>query len=162
MLTALKNLIFTIVVPGSVTVLFPMLLLRGGAMRVELGALRFAGLPLMALGGLIYLWTVWDFATLGRGTPAPIDAPRVLVARGLYRTVRNPMYVGVLSVLAGEALFFESALLGVYAGLIGLAFHLFVVYYEEPTLRRTFGEAYVEFCQRVPRWLPRLRSRADH
>ena len=95
----------------------------------------------------------------GRGTPAPIDPPKELVARGLYRYVRNPMYVGVMSILVGEALIFASRTLVWYAVTVFIGFNLFVLLYEEPTLRHKFGAAYERYCAAVPRWLPRLRAR---
>ena len=121
------------------------------------GGVRFLGIAVIAGGVLGYLWCAWDFATKGLGTPAPIDPPRALVAQGLYRYVRNPMYVSVLLVLLGESVFFESRRLLLYAGIVWLVVHSFVLIYEEPTLRRKFGAAYDEYCRRVPRWLPRFR-----
>jgi len=108
------------------------------------------------LGAAILLQCGWDFATVGQGTPAPIDPPKSVVVSGLYRFVRNPMYIGVELVILGEALLLSSARLLAYALLLGLGFHLFVLFYEEPTLRKKFGSAYQEYCQAVPRWLPRL------
>lgn len=149
----LKTLIFTILVPGTVTILIPRWLLSADASQPT-GTLRFIGLIPIATGAAIYLWCAWDFASKGRGTPAPIDPPKELVARGLYRFVRNPMYIGVLSILIGEAvLSASSALLG-YAALVFLLFYLFVVLYEEPALKKKFGEAYTNYCAAVPRWTP--------
>jgi len=99
---------------------------------------------------------VWDFAANGRGTLAPVDPPRTLVVRGLYRYVRNPMYVGVMTILLGESLFFASTTLLRYAIGCFVAFHLFIMLYEEPTLRSKFGESYITYCSAVNRWLPRL------
>jgi protein-S-isoprenylcysteine O-methyltransferase Ste14 len=119
----------------------------------------------IALGAAFYCWCAWEFASAGRGTPAPIDPPKLLVARGLYRVVRNPMYVGVLLVLLGESLVFGSWDLLRYAVLVWLCFHLFVVLYEEPALRRKFGASYEDYCQRVWRWTlqlpPRGRTEGD-
>jgi len=110
---------------------------------------------LTLLGGAIYLRCLWDFAVFGRGTPAPIDAPKRLVIRGLYRYTRNPMYVGALTAILGWAVFFRSLLLVLYACCMAVVFHLFVVLYEEPHLRRVFGAQYDDYCARVGRWLPR-------
>jgi len=158
-MVALKTLLFTILVPGTVTVLVPYLLLTSGfqLFPVEIGALRVLGLPPMLLGALTYLWCAWDFTFTGRGTPAPIDPPKELVVKGLYRYVRNPMYVGITLILTGEALLFESAVLFLYAGFLFVCAHLFIVYYEEPTLRRLFGAPYESYCKSVSRWIPRLR-----
>jgi protein-S-isoprenylcysteine O-methyltransferase Ste14 len=155
---ALKTLLFTILVPGTVTVLVSYLLLTSGfqLFPVEIGALRILGLPPILLGAVTYLWCAWDFTFAGRGTPAPIDPPKELVVKGLYRYVRNPMYVGVTLILLGEALLFESAVLFLYAGFLLVCAHLFIVYYEEPTLKRLFGASYESYCKSVPRWIPRL------
>jgi protein-S-isoprenylcysteine O-methyltransferase Ste14 len=155
MLLALKNLLFTVFVPGIVAGLVPWHLTRGGPLAG--GAARALALLLFAAGGAIYLWCVWDFASFGRGTPAPIDAPKRLVVRGLYRYTRNPMYLGVLTVLLGWVALTGALELLLYAACVGSCFQLFVVYYEEPHLSRTFGESYQEYRSRVGRWLPRVR-----
>ena len=154
-----KTLVFTVIVPGTVAVYLPrrILLSRTAADLLPLQALRSVGVLFAAAGALAYLWCAWDFATAGRGTPAPIDPPKELVARGLYRRVRNPMYVGIALLLLGEALFFRSRALLFYAGAVFLFFHLFVVFYEEPALRRQFGAEYEAYCSNVPRWIPRIR-----
>jgi protein-S-isoprenylcysteine O-methyltransferase Ste14 len=154
-----RTLIFTIFVPGSVAAGAPYLLLSSDVelLSYGIGNFRFTGVLPMALGALSYLWCAWNFAFVGKGTPAPIDPPKVLVSRGLYRVVRNPMYVGVGLILVGEAIVFESLTLLAYALFVWSMFHLFIVYYEEPTLRRKFGAAYEEYCKAVPRWMPRRR-----
>jgi protein-S-isoprenylcysteine O-methyltransferase Ste14 len=92
----------------------------------------------------------------GHGTPAPIDAPKHLVVHGLYKYVRNPMYIGVLLVIVGAAVLFQSRRVLVYGAIVGLFFHLFVVLFEEPLLRKKFGESYLSYCRGVGRWVPRL------
>ena len=156
-MVALKTLLFTILVPGTVTVLVPYLLLSWGVQifSFEVGPIRILGLPPILLGAVTYLWCAWDFTFTGRGTPAPIDPPKELVVKGLYRYVRNPMYVGITLILLGEALLFEAAVLFLYAGLLLVCAHLFIVYYEEPTLRRLFGASYESYCKSVSRWFPR-------
>jgi protein-S-isoprenylcysteine O-methyltransferase Ste14 len=99
------------------------------------------------------------FALQGLGTPAPVAPPRYLVVTGLYRYVRNPMYVSVVAVILGQALLFADWRLVVYGALFWLACHAFVLAYEEPTLRRTFGAQFEGFCANVPRWIPRLTPR---
>ena len=94
----------------------------------------------------------------GQGTPAPVDAPRHLVVNGLYRIVRNPMYIGVLLFAAGNVFWYGSPVMVGYMLFLWLAFHLFVLFYEEPHLRKTFGAEYVAYCQATPRWLPRKPS----
>jgi protein-S-isoprenylcysteine O-methyltransferase Ste14 len=147
-------LLFTILVPGTVAVLVPYLLLSSASSPTSLGLLRLAGLLPLLLGVAAYLWSAASFALVGKGTPAPVDPPKELVVRGPYRYVRNPMYLGVVLVLVGEALIWASPTLLIYAALVFLACHLFVVYYEEPTLQRQFSDAYAHYCRSVPRWLP--------
>jgi len=152
----LRNLLFTVLVPGTVAVTLPMLLAGGRAPRGGPGLLLAAAL--FAAGGGLYAWCVWDFARFGRGTPAPIDAPRRLVVRGPYRLVRNPMYVAVLAVILGQALLFRSRTILLYGAAVAACFALFVMAYEEPTLRRSFGAEYEDYTARVGRWLPRWRG----
>ena len=102
-----------------------------------------------------------DFVRRGRGTPALYDPPRELVVAGLYRYVRNPQYVGVVLVIVGEALLTGMVVLFGYAALMAIGYHLFVRYYEEPTLGRLFGEAYARYREAVPRWLPRRPERTS-
>ncbi len=150
----LKTLLFTILVPGTVVVLVPRWLLRGEATLLG-GWTGATGGFLLGCGAVLYLRCAWDFAVRGRGTPAPVDPPRELVVSGPYRYVRNPLYLGVLLMVVGEAALYRASVLLGYAGALLLAFHLFVVTYEEPTLRRKFGAAHERYCASVPRWLPR-------
>ncbi|MGH8222653.1 MAG: methyltransferase family protein [Woeseiaceae bacterium] len=152
MLLLAKNLLFTIVVPGTVAVYVPVFAFSHAAVSISPGSLAAGGLLL--IGGSIYLWCLWDFASAGRGTPAPIDPPKQLVVRGLYRYSRNPMYVGVVSVIFGWALLFQTLSLAVYGLAVAACFHLVVVLYEEPHLKRVFGPSYEQYCSRVGRWLP--------
>jgi protein-S-isoprenylcysteine O-methyltransferase Ste14 len=153
----LKTLVFTVVVPGSVVILVPRWLLGGFALPRD-GALALAGGLLFCLGACLYLRCAWDFATVGRGTPAPIDPPRELVVSGPFRYVRNPFYVGIVSMLLAEAVLFRSGRLLWYAALFFVCFHWFVVLYEEPALRARFGEGYLRYCTTVRRWVPRLHA----
>lgn len=122
---------------------------------VTIGPAQVAGVVLGASGASLALWCIVTFVVIGRGTPAPFDPPRRLVIAGPYRWLRNPMYLGAGLALAGAALFYESwALLGYCAAFVFVT-HLFVVAYEEPTLRATFGAPYVRYCERVRRWWPR-------
>ncbi len=153
MVLVLKNLLFTVLVPGTVAVYIPLSI--AGGRSVGSGLTLATALAILALGTAIYAWCVWDFATFGRGTPAPIDAPKKLVVRGLYRYTRNPMYVGVLTVILGWAALFRAADLALYALVVGTCFHLFIVLYEERYLAREFGDQYEAYRSRVGRWLPR-------
>jgi protein-S-isoprenylcysteine O-methyltransferase Ste14 len=152
----LQTLLFTVCVPGTVAGLVPWLL-RGGAAAPAAPAGPFwLGAALLVLGAAVYLHTAfWGFALRGRGTPAPVAPTERLVVTGLHAHVRNPMYLGVLLMVAGQASMFWSRTLLVYAAALALAFHLFVLFYEEPTLHRQFGGAYEEYLRRVPRWIPR-------
>ena len=112
---------------------------------------------LVVAGASIYLRCVWDFLSFGRATPAPIDAPKKLVVRGLYRHSRNPMYLGVLTVILGWAVLFRSVSVAIYALAVGACFHTFVMAYEEPHLKAVFGNEYETYRARVGRWIPRIR-----
>ena len=151
----IKTLVFTALFPGAVTILIPYWILSTTS-PAQTGVLRYFGLLPIAVGIAIYFWCAWDFAFTGRGTPAPFDAPKELVARGLYRYVRNPIYVGITSILIGEAVLFMSWRLLQYAVLAFSFYFLLVLVYEEPALRAKFGESYRRYCDRVPRWLPRF------
>ena len=121
------------------------------------GAPQVAGMIMVATGTVIALWCVFIFVFIGKGTPAPFDPPRGLVTRGPYRWVRNPMYLGLWLLLIGEAVLFARPTwsLFVYAPALIIVIHLFVVLYEEPTLRRKFGADYERYVANVKRWLPR-------
>ncbi len=151
----IKTLIFTVLVPGTVTVYVPYRLLSRRAEFIWSGYPLLGVVPI-AVGAGFYLWCAWNFAFVGHGTPAPIDPPKALVSRGPYRVVRNPMYVAVLLILFGESVFFSSWIIFRYALLVWLFFHLFVILYEEPALTRKFGRAYEEYCKTVRRWIPRI------
>jgi protein-S-isoprenylcysteine O-methyltransferase Ste14 len=126
-----------------------------------MGVSQVAGMVFGAAGAAVAVWCIFTFASLGKGTPAPFDPPRRLVIRGPYRFVRNPMYIGAILVLASAALFYQSWPLLGYAGLFFLATHVFVLSYEEPTLRRTFGLNYKAYCRHVRRWWPSLRTASN-
>jgi protein-S-isoprenylcysteine O-methyltransferase Ste14 len=152
-----KTLLFTIVAPGMVGVYIPYRLRGPGPHAIS--TLGVIGLAPIVVGVAIYLWCAWDFAAFGKATPFPLDAPKQLVARGLYRFIRNPMYVGVLLVIFGQALWFGSLATLWYGLGISLMFHLFVILYEEPALRRQFGEPYTRYLNTVPRWIPKLAAK---
>ena len=154
---ALRNLLFTVVVPGTGGVYIPWLILtRGGASPTPVA---WPAVAVIAAGVLLYLWCLWVFAVVGRGTPGPWDPPRRFVAVGPYRWVRNPIYLAGMLIVLGEAWLFLSAALLLYAGVAAVGFQLLVIGYEEPTLRAQFGEQYETYRRTVPRWIPR-RPRA--
>ncbi len=144
---------------GLVLVYLPAQVLSGAGVTrpTSFGATQLAGMIVAAAGATVAIWCILAFAFVGRGTPAPFDPPRRLVVRGPYRYVRNPMYLGAALALAGAALFYETGLLWAYAGGFLVLMHLFVVLYEEPTLRQTFGDDYEAYCRQVRRWWPPIR-----
>jgi len=143
---------------GLVLVFLPTQLISwsGVSQPERIGEPQTAGIIVGGIGSALILWCIVSFAMLGKGTPAPFDPPRRLVVRGPYKFVRNPMYIGAVFALAGAALFYESRALAGYAALFLLLTHAFVVWYEEPTLRRIFGADYESYCKRTRRWWPRL------
>ena len=159
-MVALKTLIFSILVPGTVAFVIPWFLLQQlwGLVFMFPSVWLVGFLPLL-LGVGLYLWCAGEFTFVGKGTPAPIDAPKYLVTQGPYQWVRNPMYLAVLSIVIGEAILFRSYLLVGYALLVWAVVHMFVVFVEEPTLRHQFGESYETYLRTVPRWLPRFLHR---
>lgn len=157
MVLFLKILVFSVLVPGTVAGYFPWSIVRDIPLVITPWVIPSA---LCAVVGVaIYLWCAYDFGVAGRGTPAPIDAPKHLVVRGLYRHVRNPMYVGVVLVLAGWNMLYRVESLFNYTVAVFILFNLLVFFYEEPHLRQLFGDEYSEYRSKVGRWLPRIRRR---
>jgi protein-S-isoprenylcysteine O-methyltransferase Ste14 len=144
----LRNLLFTVVVPGAGGVLIPWWILSHAHAAPDPAAWYAAAV--IVLGATLYFWCLWAFASVGTGTPGPWDPPRRFVAAGPYRCVRNPMYISALCVVVGEAWLFRSVPLLAYAVAAALFFQLFVIGYEEPTLRRRFGEPYADYRRTVP------------
>jgi protein-S-isoprenylcysteine O-methyltransferase Ste14 len=143
-----------VLLPGTVAVVVPAVLIARNGVDFEL-LLVALGVPLVAAGFLMWLWTVRLFARIGRGTLAPWDPTTQLVVEGPYAHVRNPMISGVLAALLGEALLFGSAAIASWAAIFALINHVFFLVYEEPSVERRFGEAYRRYKQHVPRWIPR-------
>ena len=154
------TIVFTICVPGTVVVLVPYLLSRWAMQPPFLGqaATRGVGVLLLVVAAPVFFDFVTRFVREGHGTPAPIAPTEHLVVGGPFRRVRNPGYVSVVAMILGQGLLFGSGAVLEYGAATALAFHVFVLLYEEPTLRRQFGAEYEDYCRRVPRWLPRLRS----
>lgn len=117
---------------------------------------RIPGVVIVIIGACIGVWCIAAFSLIGKGTPAPFDAPREFVASGPYRYVRNPMYVGGLAVIIGAGLILRSPSALVVAILAVFLAHIFVLVHEEPTLEERFGESYLKYKKSVNRWLPRL------
>ncbi len=150
----IRNLSFTIVVPGAGGVYVPWLILtRHGASPAPAA---WYAVPVVAIGVVLYFWCLWAFAAIGRGTPGLWDPPRQFVAAGPYRWVRNPIYIAALLIVSGEAWLFLSAALLIYTAVLAAGFHLLVIGYEEPRLRARFGDQYEAYRRTVFRWVPRL------
>ncbi len=159
-LAVLGSAFFLVIAPGTVAGLVPWWISRWRMQAPLLGffPVRIVGALLIAAGLPVLLDSFARFALKGLGTPAPVFPTRHLVVSGLYRYVRNPMYVAVVSLIFGQGLLLGNVRVLEYGFLIWLAFHLFVLLYEEPTLRATFGDEYEAFCAHVPRWIPRLKG----
>ncbi len=151
----LKNLAYTIVVPSTVAIYVPWGLVSDQPAITGIGLLLSSAL--FVLGGAVYSWCIWDFATFGKGTPSPFDPPKHLVIRGLYHYMRNPMYGGVLTLLFGWMALFPYPRLLLYGLSVGLCIHLLVLLYEEPHLQKVFGASYDEYRTHVGRWAPKIR-----
>lgn len=151
--------IFLVVAPGTVAGYAPWTITHWHFAPPLLGwfPFRVIGVFLMAVGTPVLLDSFGRFAIQGLGTPAPIAPPQHLIVTGLYRWVRNPMYVAVLLLVFGQGLLFGSVRLLEYGVIVWLVFFAFVFFYEEPTLRRQFPAEYEEFSAEVPRWIPRLK-----
>jgi len=151
-----KNLFFFIIHPGLVTGLIPYWIL-GERLKEQSNppfqTYQFPGMVVFLIGLVILSHCIFRFATEGRGTLSPVVPTKELVIKGLYRFSRNPMYVGVVLILVGEAIFFRSNDLWIYLIIVFLIFNLFIVLFEEPRLRKDFGDAYQAYCKKVRRWL---------
>jgi protein-S-isoprenylcysteine O-methyltransferase Ste14 len=154
------SIVFLLLAPGFVAGVVPWWISQWQMQPPLLGifVLRIAGVLLIVFGIPMLLDSFARFALQGLGTPAPVLPTKHLVVTGLYRYVRNPMYVGVSAIIFGQGLVFGNVHVLEYGLLVWLAFHLFVLAYEEPKLKKAFGEEYSEFCRSVPRWIPRTRS----
>ena len=156
-LPAIGTLVFVVIVPGAVVVWVPYELSGQWSFRAPflgLGLTRWLGGAIVLAALPIFADFLFRFVVEGFGTPAPIAPPSRLVVGGSFRYCRNPAYVAVVALVAGQALVLGSGLVLAYAGALWGVFHLFVVLYEEPNLRRRFGTDYEEYCRRVWRWIP--------
>jgi protein-S-isoprenylcysteine O-methyltransferase Ste14 len=151
----LRALFAFLVLPGVFAGLIPAWIVSSDPRR---GNGSVFGVVPVAVGCVLLLWCVRDFYVAGKGTLAPWDPPKRLVIVGLYRFVRNPMYVSVLTLLTGWAVAAGSLRLGVYTVILAIAFHLRVLLFEEPRLAKLFGADWIAYKTSVRRWLPRLKS----
>lgn len=156
----LGTIAFTVLVPGTTIVLVPYLLTGWQLAPPLLGieATRTVGVALLLLAAPLFFRFLSGFVREGHGTPAPIAPTEHLVVGGPFRWIRNPGYVAVVALVAAQGLVFGSGAILLYALVLAVAFHAFVVLYEEPTLRRQFGSAYEQYCREVPRWIPRRQA----
>jgi protein-S-isoprenylcysteine O-methyltransferase Ste14 len=154
---ALRSILWTALLPGLFAGYVPLRFFGLAHVQLSLSnPVHLLGLLAIALGAALLFTCIWEFARSGRGTLAPVDPPRELVVRGLYRYVRNPMYLSVTVIVLGEVLLTGSrALLLYWVVWFGLV-NLFVIWYEEPVLRRRFGASYERYTREVRRWLPKL------
>ena len=156
---AVRSLLWTILLPGLFAGYLPWRYFGLSQVVIDWSSSRhLLGLAAIGIGVVLLATCIWEFARRGRGTLAPVDPPRELVVQGLYRYVRNPMYLSVTVIVLGEVLLTGSRPLLVYWAIWFVAANLFVIGYEEPTLRRRFGPAYERYRETVGRWLPLLRS----
>jgi protein-S-isoprenylcysteine O-methyltransferase Ste14 len=151
--------IFLVAAPGTIGVYLPWLFCRWRFSEPLFGfsLIRILGALMIVVGLPVLLDSFIRFAIQGLGTPAPIAPPQRLIVTGLYRYVRNPMYVAVSLLVFGQGLLFGSIAVLEYGVVVWVGFFAFVVLYEEPALRRKFGEQYVQYCAQVSRWVPRLK-----
>ncbi len=158
LLAMLGSAVFLVIAPGFIAGLAPWWISHWRIEAPFFGMILFpvAGGGLIALGSVGLLDSFVRFAVQGLGTPAPVFPTRHLVVTGLYRYVRNPMYLAVASAILGQGLLFGNVTVLEYGAIVWVLFHLFVLTYEEPTLKATFGAEYESFCAAVPRWIPRL------
>jgi protein-S-isoprenylcysteine O-methyltransferase Ste14 len=156
---AVRSLLWTILLPGFFAGYLPWRFFGLGRAPFEpFSPASVIGLLAIVLGAMLLATCIVEFARSGRGTLSPVDPPRHLVVRGLYRYVRNPMYLSVTTIVLGEVLLTRSRALAVYWAIWFLGANLFVMGYEEPTLRRRFGSSYDQYTRHVGRWIPRFRS----
>jgi protein-S-isoprenylcysteine O-methyltransferase Ste14 len=155
--TALSAATFIVIVPGSIGGWIPLYIANSGSGHLRWTPDRVAGIALVVVGWSILLWCTVEFVHRGRGTPSPHRSPTKLVVSGLFRFVRNPMYVGVVMAIEGVALAMHSWEAALYGVAVAVAFHLRVLLYEEPRLTREFGDEFAAYRARVPRWIPRIR-----
>ncbi|MCC6155515.1 MAG: isoprenylcysteine carboxylmethyltransferase family protein [Candidatus Hydrogenedentes bacterium] len=154
-MVAVRAMLYASTFVGILFLYVPYEIAQADGGRVGLGMLHYSAFLLYVPGAVIAIWCVAGFIGYGHGTPAPFDPPRQLVARGPYRWVRNPMYVGGFLFMLGQCVWFGSPRVAIYLIALCVAAELFVIFYEEPTLKRKFGGPYKHYLRNVPRWIPR-------
>jgi protein-S-isoprenylcysteine O-methyltransferase Ste14 len=160
---SLKSAAATIVVPGGACLLIPYLILTAlhTSLTPPFGFLQVIAIPIFAGGVYMVLWVSKAFVRQGKGTPIPIQPPTRLVVTGLYRYVRNPMYVGAILIIFAEVIFYFSFWLALYGAGLWALLHTFMILFEEPQLKRRFGADYERYLSEVPRWIPKLHMQRN-
>ena len=160
MIVLFRALTYATLFIGLLVVFVPdRILAQAGIVRpAVIGPMQIVAMLVIVAGATLAIASILPFAFIGKGTPAPFDPPRKLVIAGPYRWVRNPMYIGAGLVLLGAAMFYGSIGLVLYAIIFWSMAHLFVLFYEEPVLRRKFGPDYDAYMASRRRWMPRWRS----
>ena len=158
MTVLIRSITYASLFSGLILVFLPAQVLSrsGVTWPTSFGVAQLAGMIVAAAGATIAVWCILAFALVGHGTPAPFDPPRRLVVRGPYRVVRNPMYIAVTALIAGQGLLFGSVTVLEYGAIVWAGFFLFVVAYEEPALGEQFADEYKRYRANVRRWLPRI------
>lgn len=157
-MTALKTAFFVLLVPGFLLGIVPVYVIpRIPGFALPSGGWNWVAIPFWLAGAAVVIWCAADFVRKGKGTPVPIDPPKVLVVTGLYRLVRNPMYVGALLIQVGNIIWFGTLAQVVYWFFLFIGFTLFIRANEEPHLKKAFGASYADYCKSVPRWIPKFR-----
>jgi protein-S-isoprenylcysteine O-methyltransferase Ste14 len=157
-MNALKTTLYMGGMHGLFTFFIPYFLVKNDLRSFDMGMFSYLAVPLCITGAIIIVWCSVDMVQKGRGTPAHIDPPKQLIINGLYRYVRNPIYLGALLFQLGYIFWSGSSLMIVYFLFFVLAYQILIVLIEEPILRHMFGEGYQAYCRRVPRWIPSLKS----
>lgn len=154
----LKTAIFSVFGPGTIAGLIPQQLARRDqkSLPIYSSVARLVGCISVISGVVLYFHTAWRFSDEGRGTPSPTDEPKSLVTGGIYSYMRNPMYIAVLLCIGGQALLYRSTYVLWYGIVLWLVSHTWIIEYEEPHLTEKYGKEYEQYCDRVPRWIPRI------
>jgi protein-S-isoprenylcysteine O-methyltransferase Ste14 len=156
-MNALKTILFMILVPGTMLVVLPCYLVGSDTALFSFGIFRWLAVPFWAAGAAAMIWCAWVFVVHGEGTPLPTSPPRQLITRGLYHLLRNPIYMGAVILLLGFVFWHPASSILWMPVIVAISAHLFVILYEEPHLRKTFGSEYEQYCRSVPRWFPKWR-----
>lgn len=156
-MTALKTILFMLLVAGTMLVLLPCYLVVSDPALFSFGIFRWLAVPFWAAGAAAMIWCAWVFTVRGDGTPLPTNLPKRLMTSGLNVLLRNPIYAGVVIFLLGFVFWHPAPSILLMPVLVAVSAYLFVILYEEPHLRKTFGADYEQYCSRVPRWLPKWR-----